>query len=58
VQLLNSTKQHLQTNFISNIHTSVVNEELKQSLNDDTWVAVHNMPFNYMSIIYYILNGN
>jgi hypothetical protein len=54
---LKSVKSHLQTNFIEKIHKIIVNEELRQELRDESWVAIHNIPFYYMPVIYYILHG-
>jgi hypothetical protein len=45
---LKSVKSHLQI---------IVNEELRQELRDESWVAIHNIPFYYMPVIYYILHG-
>lgn len=50
-------KQQRQNNFLERIHRIIVNEELRQSLKDETWIAANNIPFNYMPVIYYVLYG-
>lgn len=54
---LKQAKSQFQSNFIEKIHRIIVNEQLRQSLKDETWVAASNIPFNYMPVIYYILYG-